>query len=127
MSPSHPVGVADVGVSEPLPRLREDVELLPKLQWGKHTGLGVLRDPKTREVFVLGEREYLICRSLDGATSFEAIRERLEREFEAPAATEEVSRPSGMATSGWATSRQRPSVRARDFRCDHHEPGASGG
>lgn len=77
-------------MSEPLPRLREDVELLPKLQWGKHTGLGVLRDPKTREVYELGEREYLICRSLDGATSFEAIRERLEREFDAPAAVEEV-------------------------------------
>jgi RND family efflux transporter MFP subunit len=90
VSSSHPAEVADPGVSEPLPRLREDVELLPKLQRGKHTGRGVLRDPKTREVYELGEREYLICRCLDGATPLEAIRERLEREFDAPAAREEV-------------------------------------
>jgi biotin carboxyl carrier protein len=91
VSAPHAAEVVAPGASEPLPRLRADVELLPKHQWGKPTGLGVLREPKTREVYDLGEREYLICRSLDGTMSFEAIRERLEREFGTPAAIEEVT------------------------------------
>ncbi len=74
----------------PLARLRPDVELVPNLRRGQPLGTAVIRDPKTGEVFEMGQREYEICRALDGETPLEAIRDRVERLVGGATTLEEV-------------------------------------
>jgi RND family efflux transporter MFP subunit len=68
-------------VPNALPHLRRDLEIVTRQERRKVTGEFLLRDPKTGDVFEVGEFEHAVCRALDGQTSVEEVQQRLERRF----------------------------------------------
>jgi biotin carboxyl carrier protein len=64
-----------------LPHLRRDLEILPRQERRRATGECLLRDPKTGEVFEMGEFETSVCQALDGQTSIEEVQQHLVRRF----------------------------------------------
>jgi RND family efflux transporter MFP subunit len=66
---------------EPLPRLRRDLEFVPRQTRRRVTGEYLLRDPKSGEVFEVGPFEFAVCRAMDGETTLDEIQERVGQEL----------------------------------------------
>jgi hypothetical protein len=62
-----------------LPKLRGDLTL--RVQTAKDGRILIVKDPRLGEFFRFGEAEEFILRQLDGATTLEDIRTKVEKNF----------------------------------------------
>jgi multidrug efflux pump subunit AcrA (membrane-fusion protein) len=64
------------------PKLRADLVFSPQVNGGETTF--VVKDPAARRFFRFGEVEHFVARQLDGATSLDVVRNRVEARFDRP-------------------------------------------
>jgi RND family efflux transporter MFP subunit len=70
------------------PRVRSDLRVSE--QNGQEETTFVVKDPATGRFFRFGAAEHFIAQQLDGATSFDAVRQRFEQKFGTPLSPESV-------------------------------------
>src|SRR5438132_10290600 len=68
-------------MASPLPKLRND--LMVSQHETAHGRSFVIKEPLSSNFFRLGEAEYFIVQQLDGRTTPEIVRKRVEEKFEA--------------------------------------------